>query len=227
MGISGTSTSLLATGVYGIVKLVTTLFYVLVLVDNVGRRRPLITGAIIQAVCLLYLAIFVNIAHPASGSPTTAGGYVGVVMIYIYAFGWSFGWSPIPWLVASEIFPNRVRAVGMSTTLAFQWLLNFAITRATPYMMLNMHVWGPYLFFSLCTFISALWVWLCFPELKGRSLESMDDLFARKGWIVLGRAHPTEEEKTRRGVVVPKHMDEEAAEADASKRDVREVEVKE
>jgi hypothetical protein len=96
VGLNGTSTTLLATGVYGIVKVLTTLLYVFLIVDNVGRRRPLMTGAAIQASCLLYLAIFVKLANPAAGSPITAGGYVGVMAICIYAFGWSFGWSVVP-----------------------------------------------------------------------------------------------------------------------------------
>jgi len=42
----------------------------------------------------------------------------------------------------------------MSSIFAFQWLLNFAITRSTPYMMLNLDKWGAYLIFSLFTFCS-------------------------------------------------------------------------
>lgn len=155
VGLSGTSTSLLATGVYGIVKVITCIIYVFFIIDNVGRRRPLLVGAVIQASCLLYLAIFVNVANLQADAPVTAGGYVGVIAIYIYAFGWSFGWSVVPWVVPSEIFPNRIRAISMSSIYAFQWLLNFGITRGTPYMMLDMHKWGAYLLFSLFTFVGA------------------------------------------------------------------------
>jgi hypothetical protein len=109
VGLTRTSTSLLATGVYGIVNVCTTLVYVFFIVDNVGRRKPLITGALIQACCLLYLTVFVKLSTVQTGQ-ITAGGYVGVVSVYIYAFGWSFGWSVIPWVVPSEIFPNRIRA---------------------------------------------------------------------------------------------------------------------
>jgi sugar porter (SP) family MFS transporter len=195
VGLTGTSTSLLATGVYGIVKVCTTLIYVFLIVDNVGRRRPLIVGAIIQACCLLYLTIFVKVATIATGK-VSAGGYVGVISIYIYAFGWSFGWSVIPWVIPSEIFPNRIRAVSMSSVYAFQWLLNFAITRSTPYMMLNLHKWGAYLIFCVFTFGSAVWVFFFFPELKGRSIESMDRLFDQSSFTMLKRAYPTEEQKT-------------------------------
>lgn len=68
-------------------------------------------GALIQALCLLYLAVFVKVAHPSATSGTTAGGYVGVTLIFIYAFGWSFGWSVVPWVVTSEVFPTRVSRV--------------------------------------------------------------------------------------------------------------------
>lgn len=197
VGLTGTSTSVLATGVYGIVKVCTTLIYVFFIVDNVGRRRPLMTGAAIQASSLLYLTVFVKLANPKAGAPVTAGGYVGVIAIYIYAFGWSFGWSVIPWVVPSEIFPNRIRAVSMSSVYAFQWLLNFGITHGTPYMMLNMHKWGAYLLFSIFTFGSVAWTFFFFPELRGRSIESMDNLFDKSSFTMLKRAYPTEEEKTR------------------------------
>ena len=196
VGLNGTSTTLLATGVYGIVKVVTTLVYVFIIVDNVGRRRPLMTGGAIQACCLLYLTVFVKVANPQSGSPISAGGYIGVLAIYIYAFGWSFGWSVVPWVVPSEIFPNRIRAVSMSSIYAFQWLLNFGITRGTPYMMLNMNKWGAYLLFAIFTFGSVVWTFFFFPELKGRSIESMDRLFDKSAFTMLKRAYPTEAEKT-------------------------------
>lgn len=83
--------------------------------------------------------------------------------------------------------PNRIRALSMATTGAFNWLLNFAITRSTPYMMLRLDKWGAYLIFSLATFVSVLWAFFFFPELKGKSLESMDRLFGESMWIMRRR----------------------------------------
>ena len=34
--------------------------------------------------------------------------YTGVVFIYLYAFGWSFGHSVACYVVAAEIFPTRI-----------------------------------------------------------------------------------------------------------------------
>lgn len=107
----GDGDSLLTTGVYGVVKFVTVIFYVGYLVENVGRRLPLLVGSIIQASCLLYLAIYIKFAGENAtnegGSPP-AGGIVGAVAIYLYAFGWSFGHSVACYVVAAEIFPARI-----------------------------------------------------------------------------------------------------------------------
>ena len=79
IGVSSDDT-LLTTGVYGIVKLVTTVFYVAFLVDRVGRRIPLIVGGILQATAMLYLALYLRFGNPVVGGGTEAGGIVGVIL---------------------------------------------------------------------------------------------------------------------------------------------------
>jgi hypothetical protein len=67
---------------------------------------------------MLYLAIYIKVAggntetEIVSGTP--AGSIVGIVFIYIYAFGWSFGDSVACYVVAAEIFPTRIRSFCMS-----------------------------------------------------------------------------------------------------------------
>lgn len=117
----GDGDSLLTTGVYGVVKFVTVIFYVGYLVENVGRRLPLIVGSIIQASCLLYLGIYIRYAGEGAtndgGSPPP-GGIVGAVAIYLYAFGWSFGHSVACYVVAAEIFPARIVSQNLPP---FEW----------------------------------------------------------------------------------------------------------
>jgi MFS family permease len=101
---------LLTTGIYGVVKTVTTIFYVGYLVDRVGRRIPLLIGATLQATAMLYLALYLRFAgtNTETVGGTPAGGIVGIIWIYIYAFGWSFGHSVACYVVAAEVFPTRI-----------------------------------------------------------------------------------------------------------------------
>lgn len=80
IGVPEGSSSLLTTGVYGMVKLATTIIYVTVIVDRVGRRLPLMIGATIQATAMLYIGLFLRFSNVEPGSGTTAGGIVGIIM---------------------------------------------------------------------------------------------------------------------------------------------------
>ena len=163
----GDGDSLLTTGVYGVVKFVTTLFYVGYLVEHVGRRLPLIVGATIQASCMLYLALYVRFSRESEGSGggVPPGGIVGAVAIYLYAFGWSFGHSVACYIIAAEIFPARIRSFCMSFCFFTNWIVNYGITRATPNMLTTMG-WGVFLLYAVLTYLGVAFVWLCMPETK-------------------------------------------------------------
>ncbi|KAF7627613.1 putative sugar transporter [Aspergillus flavus] len=201
IGVKGSSNSLLTTGVYGVVKFVVTIFYVTYLVDRVGRRLPLLVGASLQATAMLYLALYLRFAGTNTDTVggTPAGGIVGIVWIYIYAFGWSFGHSVACYVVAAEIFPTRIRSVCMSICFFVNWIVDYGITRATPNIITEMG-WGVFLLYALLTYAGVVFIFFCLPELKGRSIESIDDLFQRPLWSMWRHAYPTEEEKTRQGI---------------------------
>ncbi|KAH8682892.1 H(+)/hexose cotransporter 1 [Tricladium varicosporioides] len=201
IGVKGTSTSLLTTGVYGIVKLAATLIYVGVIIDRVGRRVPLMIGATLQATAMMYLGLYVRFDNPANhtGSGVAAGGIVGIVWVYIYAVGWSIGHSVAPYVVAAEIFPSRIRSTCIGFCLFVNWIVDYGITKATPSMMTHMG-YGTFIFFGVCTYVGVVWIFFCLPELKGRSIESMDDLFSRSLWTMWKHAYPAEEDKIRHDV---------------------------
>ncbi|KAJ5948248.1 hypothetical protein N7466_001263 [Penicillium verhagenii] len=202
IGVSGNSATLLDTGIYGVVKTVTSLFYVVYLVDRVGRRVPLLVGATMQATAMLYLAIYLRFAgttEESTGGGTPAGGIVGLICIYIYAFGWSFGHSVACYVVAAEIFPTRIRSFCMAICFFINWIVDFGITRATPNMITEMG-WGVFLLYAMLTYLGVVFIYFCLPEMKGRSIESMDNLFDRPLWTMWRHAYPTEEEKVRSDV---------------------------
>ena len=79
------------------------------------------------------------------------------------------------------------------------WIVDYGITRATPDMITNMG-WGVFLLYAMLTYSGVVFIYFCLPELKGRSIESTDDLFQRPLWTMWRHAYPTEEEKVRQGI---------------------------
>ena len=87
----------------------------------------------------------------------------------------------------------------MSFCFFLNWIVDYAITRATPSMISEMK-WGVFLLFAMLTYVGVVFIFFCLPEMKGRFIESMDDLFERPLWTMWKHAYPTEEEKVRHDV---------------------------
>lgn len=58
-----------------------------------------------------------------------------LILRQVYIFFFACSWGPCAWVVTGEIFPLKVRAKSLSMTTASNWLLNWAIAYATPYMV--------------------------------------------------------------------------------------------
>ncbi|OAA66560.1 General substrate transporter [Niveomyces insectorum RCEF 264] len=189
IGLTSSSTNYLFSGIYGIVKFVTVVLYCLFVVDRLGRRTGLFAGSALIIVSLTYLTVYLAVANPTQNAAhgTGAAGWVAVVFIYIFAIGYAISWGTIPWIINAEVFPNRVRSVCMSICITWTWLVNFALTRAQPNMVITMHAWGPFLLFLCVTTVLTGYCFFAYPETRKLSMERMDELFTMP-WYRVGRA---------------------------------------
>ncbi|CAI7606843.1 uncharacterized protein N7487_005673 [Penicillium crustosum] len=180
VGVAGGNTSLFTTGIYGIVKVVTTGIFLIIGIDKVGRRWSLIAGAIWMSTMMFILGgVLVSYPpDPSRSSGVSSASLAMIVMIYFYVIGYSASWGPIPWVYISEIFPTRLRAYGVASGSATQWLFNFVVTYVTPAAIGNLG-WRTFIMFGCFCFVMAFWVFLFVRETKGRSLEEMDVLFEK------------------------------------------------
>ncbi|KAL7758503.1 hypothetical protein ACKLNR_010930 [Fusarium oxysporum f. sp. zingiberi] len=188
IGFTGTSVGLLATGIFGIVKMAATMLYAAFLVDKLGRRPLLLIGGVGSGIAMFYLAGYSKV----SGSfehipPMDAGAKTAVAMVYIYALFYGMSWNGIPWLFTSEIIPNRVRTLGMAFCICVQWVTQFIVVYSLPHMVIGI-AYGTFLFFGACTVFAIIFAWLFIPETKGVQLEDMDLLFGPDVPILASRA---------------------------------------
>jgi len=183
IGLSGDSTPLLTTGIFGVIKTVGALLWAFWWVDAYGRKAVLVVGSIGGAVGMGVIGIILGATNPAARVPAPtslpASGGVAVAFFYIWTAFYSMGWNGTPWVVNSESFPGSIRQVCSTFAAASNWLWNFVISRATPYMFRQMghSGYGVYIFFALMQVASVFYVIFLLPETKGIPLESMDMLF--------------------------------------------------
>jgi len=103
----------------------------LYLVEKMGRRNLLLMGAIGMCICQYVVAITGTVA----GTDDQSAQKVAIAFVCFYIFFFASSWGPVAWVVTGELFPLKVRAKALSMTTATNWLLNFALAYATPYMV--------------------------------------------------------------------------------------------
>ncbi|KAG1738437.1 general substrate transporter [Suillus paluster] len=205
LGITGTASGLFATGIYGVVKVVAVGLTLAFAVEGWGRKMCLFVGALGQGLMMLWIGGFGAI-HP---QPTIVpASYVSIIAVYLYAVFYCLGWGPLPWVVASEVAPNHVRAAALTVAVGVNWLFSFTISRLTP-VMLEKITYGTFLLFGVCCIIMAAWTYFLLPETKGYALEDIKYLFEKDvivrsledapgGRVFLGRRRATPVKEMRR-----------------------------
>ncbi|KAJ7574894.1 general substrate transporter [Mycena floridula] len=178
IGYTGTKNSLLASGVYGIMKVFSTAGFVFFGIESLGRKRPLLVSALGMGTCFFIIGAILktlppsttNVVSPAPGSRAMAA------MLYLHVCFYSMGWGPVPWVYAGDIFPTRTRHHAFALISAWQSLWNFVVTKQTPQMSTNLG-YKLFLMFGAVNIGAMAMFSLIIPETKGRSLEEMDVLF--------------------------------------------------
>ncbi|KAJ5097379.1 hypothetical protein N7456_008100 [Penicillium angulare] len=148
----------------------------ILLLDITGRRPLVIYGG---AMCwfLLYLASGLGTIHPLNQNETNTE--LACFML-LPAFT-RISASNTAFLTGAEIGGIRMRKKTMAFGTACDVVAAFLVTFVTPYLLPHMGVNIGWIFGSVAAF-SVVWGILFFPELKGRGLEEVDELFEAKIW---------------------------------------------
>lgn len=146
------------------------------LVDKIGRKPLLMIGSIGMAVTLSVAAYAFNTATIGeSGQPQLSDsmGTLALIFANLYVIFFNMSWGPIMWVMLGEMFPNRIRGLGLAVAGFFQWVANFAITMTFPIMLGSVGLAGSYGFYAISAAISAVFVFKLVKETKGKELEEM------------------------------------------------------
>lgn len=82
------------------------------------------------------------------------------------------------WLYPAECTPLSIRAQAAGLGTCANWLFNFMVVMITPVAFASINNYT-YLIFAVINFLMAPASFLIFPETAGRSLEEMDEIFAK------------------------------------------------
>ncbi|CAN5306627.1 sugar porter family MFS transporter [soil metagenome] len=146
-------------------------FVGLYLIDRLGRRLLLIIGSI---------GYIISLAMVAWCFATTAGSTLLLSFLLLFIAAHAIGQGAVIWVFISEIFPNKVRALGQSFGASIHWIFAALITLVTPvfldknYGLFKKNPAPIFIFFAVMMVLQLVWVLLKVPETKGVSLEELE-----------------------------------------------------
>ncbi|RYP29729.1 hypothetical protein DL767_006604 [Monosporascus sp. MG133] len=144
-----------------------------------GRRRVLLMSGLITCGILQLIIAVVYDQNP--GTTQTGKVIIGLSTIYISSYNAMI--APYAWVSGGELPSQRLRSYTFGAASAVGFLAAWLVTFTAPYFInpesLN---WGPrygYIWFPSCM-VTAIWVYFFLPEVKGRTLEEIDEMFEAK-----------------------------------------------
>lgn len=144
--------------------LINTLFSVVSFywVERLGRRLLLLTGSAMAGLSLLFLSYIVHHFDQTAGVKAAA-----IVCFAVYIAGYCMSVGSLFWLIIAEIFPLKVRAVGMGLATTVQWAANLVVSMTFLNLMDTLGASNVFLLYGM---ICALCFYYCYhqvPETTG------------------------------------------------------------
>ncbi|CAK3868345.1 Major facilitator superfamily domain, general substrate transporter [Lecanosticta acicola] len=149
-----------------------------IVADKMGRRPLMFTSSILVAASLYTVGGLTGYAD--STNPAVQKGTLAA--IFLWYFIDAVGWAGCVWITCAEAPTTILRERTMTIATFSGFVVNLLIQYVSPYLQdegyANLQgkigfVWGSF------AIVAAVWVALFLPEMSGRSLEELDELFEK------------------------------------------------
>ncbi|KAH8802389.1 general substrate transporter [Flagelloscypha sp. PMI_526] len=174
LGLTKNDVSLLATGVVSIAMFLATIPTVL-WVDRFGRKPVLISGAFVMAASLFVVG-GLSATHMRDWSDYPSAAWAAGAFVWIFCIAYGYSWGPCSYIIASEIWPLRMRGKGSSIASNKVLISLSLVGQAIPTMFIRL-TYGTLIFFGCLAFLGGLFVLFFVPETKCMYLEEMGNTF--------------------------------------------------
>ena len=170
---AGAEASFVQTVYVGLVNLAFTLV-AFVLIDKIGRRPLLLAGLAGMGVSLALVAVGFR-AGAQSNPHLVLSGLLGFVASFAASLG------PGLWVLLSEIFPNRMRALAISCVGVVNSSVCFVVQLLFPWQMQTFGGTATFAVYGALALVGLMLMAKVLPETRGRSLEELEESLVRHG----------------------------------------------
>lgn len=141
------------------------------LIDKIGRRRIYFIGLTGMVVSLIGTGLAFYLKSTLGDNLI----YIALVTILLYNSFFAFSLGPLGWLVISEVFPLKVRGIGMSIGSLSNWFFNAVVAFTFLKLVNAFSPAGAFGIYAVVGIAALFWGYFYIPETKGISLEQIEE----------------------------------------------------
>lgn len=141
------------------------------IIDHLGRRILLAFSSFFSGLALLAIAIFFTLQKNGLAGPDLS--WIPVTAILVYAAVFKSGLGIIPIVLTAELFPARVKAIGMALADLIYLVAGLASIQLYQNLARLYGIDVPFYIFATSTLATAVFSLTSVPETKGKTLEEI------------------------------------------------------
>ena len=153
--------NIVITGVANVVFTLVAIFTV----DKLGRRKLMLIGA--GGLCLIYATLGFCYYQQMTG-------FFMIILVVAAIACYAMTLGPCTWVLISELFPNRVRAIAVASCTFALWIGSSTLTYTFPLLNKGLGSYGTFWIYSLVCLAGFVFFFCRLPETKGKSLEQLE-----------------------------------------------------
>lgn len=157
--------------IFGLANMIFT-FIAVWKVDKWGRRPLYLVGTIGATISLVATGFLFYFGLTSS--------ILLVISVTVFLACFAFSMGPLKFVVASEIFPTRIRGKAMGVSIMVMWVADTVMGQLTPLMLKHGGTAVTFWVFGLACLVAFIIVYKLLPETKGRSLEDIESFWRSK-----------------------------------------------
>lgn len=140
------------------------------------KRRPLLlTVGCLCVISLLSISLYIYMK--TRGMLSYDSTWITVFLITFMSLTHAIGTSPLPNIIAGEVFPIAYRGPASGISVIFDCATIFLVMKTFPFLQVSIGIDGVYLLYALLVIYLLLVMSVLLPETKGKTLQQIEEEF--------------------------------------------------
>jgi len=140
---------------------------------KMNRKPLLIMSTIVMSMGMILLGSTAYL-------PSNLQAVTPMIGVILAGLGYGTGVGPLPFILMTEVFPQKMKSAGLAIALSAKSLFTFCHIKAFPWFRTLLGISGIFYFHASLLIISLVFSFLFVPETRNKSVKQLEQIFKKE-----------------------------------------------